>query len=107
MDRGDGEAPRQFVADMEPCQKCKDLMRQGIIFISVDPTKTVEEKNPYRSGGWCVLKEEFVKRFLSGEMLDQVLAARVCFISDEAWDRLRLPRGEVTDGVHHKSDPEQ
>ena len=33
-DRIDGDAPKHIVIDKDPCSKCKDYMKQGIIFMS-------------------------------------------------------------------------
>ena len=60
------EAPRNAVWDTRPCDECKGYMEKGIILISVDESKSTDHKNPYRSGGWCVVKEELVKQALGG-----------------------------------------
>lgn len=64
--KNDMEAPRNAVWDMRPCDECKGFMAKGIILISVDESKSADHKNPYRSGGWCVVKEELVKQALGG-----------------------------------------
>jgi hypothetical protein len=96
--KNDMEAPRNAVWDMRPCDECKGFMAKGIILISVDESKSADHKNPYRSGGWCVVKEELVKQALGGgskELVEQTLRVRVAFITDEAWDKIGLPRGDV------------
>ena len=94
---GEKEAPRAAVLNQEPCDKCKGLMDQGIILISVDEEKTGEDtNNPYRTGGWVVVKEEaIVRAFSDTPVLEYILKKRVAFLTDEAWDRLGLPRGPV------------
>ena len=96
----DREAPQHAVWDTHPCDECQGWMEKGIILISVDDSKSTDHKNPYRSGGWCVVKEDMVKRALGGskELLEQTLRMRVAFITDEAWDKIGLPRGEMKDG---------
>jgi hypothetical protein len=45
-----------------------------------------------------VVKEELVKQALGGgskELVEQTLRVRVAFITDEAWDKIGLPRGDV------------
>ena len=95
--RNDMEAPRNAVWDMRPCDECKGYMEKGIILISIDESKSADHENPYRSGGWCVVKEELVKRALGGskELAEQTLRVRVAFITDEVWDKIGLPRGDV------------
>ncbi|MBC8321227.1 MAG: hypothetical protein H8E34_10940 [Bacteroidetes bacterium] len=52
----DGEEPVKDLSDYdgkvitkEPCQKCKDLMKQGIILISAKDGESGD--NPFRTGG--------------------------------------------------------
>jgi hypothetical protein len=91
--KGDTEAPRRAVWDKVPCDECKGYMSQGIIFISVDARLSTDQDNPYRSGGWCVLTEDAVKRMLKpGDMRKSILKSRVAFIPDEVWDSIGLPR---------------
>jgi len=97
--RGDVEAPRRGVLDYEPCDECKSYMERGIILISVRDGE--KGANPYRTGGWVVVTEDFVKRGLEGDALKEVLAKRVVFVPDEVWDTIKLPRGnkEAGDGT--------
>ena len=74
-------------SDREPCSKCKEFMKQGIILISVDESKTDDRTNPYRSGGWCVLKDSAYSQIFGTPP-----KARAAFITDETWDKLGLPR---------------
>ena len=53
---GDVEAPRNAVWDKKPCQECAGYMQQGIILISVKDGESGAGDNPYRTGGWCVVK---------------------------------------------------
>lgn len=99
---GDVEAPRGKVWDKEPCVKCAEYMQQGIILISVDVARTTDKANPWRSGGWVVMREEAVRRLFTGDVVEQVCKSRVCFVPNEAWDMLGLERPstekEVTGG---------
>ena len=93
----DVKAPREALFNTSTvCDQCKSYMDQGVILISVDPTKTTDMRNPYRSGGWLVMREEAVVRMLrEGELLDSILEHRVAFVDDETWDGLGLPRGNT------------
>ena len=85
--------PRSAVYNHEPCDKCKGYMQQGIILISVNEKLTKDMQNPYRSGGWCVIKEEAIRRMLQpGDLLNDILKKRMAFVPDNAWDALGLPR---------------
>jgi hypothetical protein len=86
------------VVGMNPCSKCTEYMKQGIILISI---RDGEEKelnksitpNPYRTGGWIVVKEEYIKRVVTDKKLaDWILKWRFSFIPDQVWDTLGLPR---------------
>jgi len=92
--KGDVEAPRNPVIDQEPCTTCKGYMEMGIILISV---RDEEGDNPYRTGGWCVVKEVALERIgiQPPELLNDILKMRSAFIPDQLWDMIGLPRGEV------------
>jgi hypothetical protein len=83
----DAEAPRNAVWNKEPCDTCKEYMRQGILLIS---TKDGEKgDNPYRTGGWCVVKEEALKKIIPEN--HPVHKMRMAFIEDSLWKQLELP----------------
>lgn len=91
--RGDQEAPRHVVTDHEPCNECKGWMEQGVVLISVDESKTEDKQNPWRTGGYCVVTEEAVRRFVTPpELAEDICKKRVAFIPDDAWDKLGLPK---------------
>jgi len=96
--KGDAEAPRKACIDMEPCEECAGHMEAGIILVSVDKHKTDDIENPYRSGGWVVVKDEAVQRWGidSGDEA-AILARRFAFVPDETWDMIGLPRGEMNE----------
>ena len=85
--RGDVAAPKKAVWDHVPCDECKKYMDMGIIIKSVDP-KSPDHKNPYRTGGWCVLKEEAARNIFG----DSLGNSRVAFVDDEAWAKIGLPK---------------
>lgn len=84
--------PREAVYDKEPCDECKKYMEMGIIIISVKDGET-DKANPYRTGGWWVVKEDMVKRLLKGELLNDVLKKRVVFVEDSVCDKIGLKKG--------------
>ena len=45
----------------EPCDNCKELMGQGIVFIGVDDEKTEDKKDPYRTGHMAVVRRSAIK----------------------------------------------
>lgn len=96
----DAEAPREGVFETAPCNECAAFMRQGVILISVSESKTTNVNNPWRSGGWCVVRDSAIERMFDEPMRGQVLKARVAFVEDEAWDKIGLPRGEEQAAGH-------
>jgi hypothetical protein len=93
----DMEAPRGAVWDNEPCDKCKEYMKQGIILISVKD-KDEGKPNPYRTGGWIVVKEDWIRRTIqTPEERQKFLDRRFAFVTDTVWDRIGFPRGEINE----------
>ena len=83
-----------MVINMNPCQKCEDLMKRGVILITIDNEKSAPgwEKpdggdnwmpNPYRTGGWFVVTDDATKRMFTS-MADWAIKHRFIFIEHEA-----------------------
>lgn len=97
---GDAEAPRSACWSMNPCPKCAEYMKQGIILISVRDNDEPKEGRPipkdyqpYRTGGWVVVKEHFITMYLRGEAAQLILEKRYAYVPDTVWDSfLGLPR---------------
>ena len=109
----DGEMQRNIgVLNGRPCPKCESLMEQGVIMISIrdgqdaDIDRANEQHklpNPYRTGGWVVVRDEFITRLIKDvELRDSILKNRVVFIPDATWDMLKIPRGEVKKDANTK-----
>jgi len=93
--KGDAQAPQHAVWDDLPCDKCREHMKNGIILISVDEKLSGgETTNPYRTGGWVVIKEDAIRRMIDPESAERILRLRFSFVTDETWDMLGLPRPE-------------
>ncbi len=90
--KGDREAPRKAVWNMEPCDTCKGYMETGIILISVDESKTTDRANPYRTGGFCVIKEKVISEMLHEDAAVDILEQRYALVPDEIWDGIGLPK---------------
>ena len=88
---GDREAPRHAVWNMEPCETCQGYMQQGIILISVKE-EYGGDSNPFRTGGWLVLKEEAIRQMVDAGLAEQVCESRWAFVPDNVWGILDLPR---------------
>lgn len=89
--KGDQKAPHKAVWHDHPCPKCEDWMKKGVILISVKDGE--DHDNPYRTGGWCVLKDEAIERMpIDDAMKRGMIKHRMAFLEDEAWDALGIPR---------------
>lgn len=89
--KGDVKAPLRAVWNTEPCDKCKEHMKLGVIVICVNEKLTTDRNNPYRDGRIAVVKDEAISRALSSEMAENVLEWRFCFVPDTIWDDMGLP----------------
>jgi len=72
------------------CSDCRKLLEQGVAFISVKDGE--KSDNPYRTGKFCVIKQDAVERMpIDKELKEGIIAKRVCFIEDEVWSKLGFP----------------
>lgn len=92
VDEADGK-----VTDMTPCSRCADFMEQGVIIIAIDEAKSgpnwFKEKmpNPWRTGGWWVVTDQFVRRVITpNEMADWAIQHRWMFAADDACRKMGL-----------------
>lgn len=76
------------------CESRDCRIRRGspaMLSQGVGPTR-----NPYRTGGWVLVAEKFIKRVIHPpELVESMLKHRFSFVPDAAWDKLGLPRGKV------------
>jgi hypothetical protein len=87
---GGEAAPHQAVYDKQPCQKCANLMKQGIMLIQVRDGESGE--NPYRTGMLCVVKDAAIREIVQPEELaEDICKKRMCFVPVAAWTQLGLP----------------
>ena len=78
------------VIDKEPCEECKKLMKQGIMFCSVRDGESGD--NPYRTGKLVVVKDEAVKRMVDADLYNKLAKSRFAFIEDSVWEQIGLPQ---------------
>ena len=70
----------------KPCNTCKEYMDQGVVVIGVDPERSDDIKNPWRTGAFVVVKDDFFERqkeFLDNDLIDSILKSRVTFMNHE------------------------
>lgn len=84
--------PHRACFDHDPCPECEKLMEQGVILISVDETKSTDRQNPWRTGGFAVVRDEAIERLVKPpELAQRILKVRMAFLPDEVWKALGLP----------------
>lgn len=108
------------VVDMDPCPKCADWMEQGIILIGIDEAKSdpgwneppninAERENwmpnPWRAGGFAVMKDEAFCRLFGKEFQKFALKYRYMFMEQKAMVLLGIipPEGEKDGGGDSES----
>lgn len=81
----------------EPCGKCKEYMKQGVIIITIDPEKSGDKiEDAWRTGGWFVVKENAVKRMAEvstdegKKAINQAISKRVLFMAHDIAETLGL-----------------
>ncbi len=87
------------VISMTPCTECEEHMKQGVILITIDPHKSKADwhmppedederkrwmPNPFRSGGFFVVRDEAILRTFDEEMAEHAIKTRWMFIEHEA-----------------------
>lgn len=79
------------VVNMDPCPKCAEYMKQGVILITIDHSKSDPNwtkqpiPNPYRTGGFFVIKDDSIKAIISDDFIcNWALKHRWMFIEHEA-----------------------
>lgn len=76
--------------DLEPCDDCKELMKQGVMLIEY---KEGTEPDFYRTGAVVVVKDEAIKNVFPKDIATDAIRRRYCFISNAIWGKMGLPRG--------------
>jgi hypothetical protein len=94
-----GEAPRYMVVSDEPCDSCKSHMAKGITFI--EARESTVGRGPQRTGRWCVLTEDAVRRLVREPLLAHVLKHRKALLEPETWERMGLPTTDIPPAPAH------
>lgn len=96
--KGDVEAPREVLMDYEPCDKCKELFKQGSLLLEVD-IKPITDNQPaikqeknqklYPTGRFNLIKKEACERIF-GQIFEKALIDvptwNMIFINNQSGD---------------------
>jgi len=95
------ESMHRMVIDMDPCQECKEHMKKGVMLIPIDNSKSEKGwetpdpdanwmPNPYRTGGFAVVREGVVDRLLDPKMAAWAKKQRFMFIEHGLAEKMGL-----------------
>jgi hypothetical protein len=73
------------VFSSEPCDECKELMKQGIMICEVQDGQQ-NEPNPYRTGRLIVIKEESFKSIFN--MSEKTKSGRFFYMEETLFEKL-------------------
>lgn len=81
----------EHIHEVRVCDTCEGYMKQGIVLISIRDGDEGKE-NPYRTGGFAVVKDDAIKRIVNDDKLtDSIIRRRMCMIPTAAWNMMGLP----------------
>jgi len=64
-------------------------MKRGVVLISY---RVGTESDPYRTGGWVVIKDKAISKMVTKkELAEDILKRRFAMVPDDAWCALGLP----------------
>ena len=78
------------VIDLEPCNECKELMRQGVMLFEIEKVPDDPSQRPKRTGRMAVVKDSAFDNFPDEDFKKQVLERRFGFIQSELWELMGL-----------------
>lgn len=79
--------------DLEPCDKCKELMKQGVMLFEIVKVPNNPQDMPERTGRMAVVRDSAFENFPDKDFAKQVLKRRFGFIQREFWDNMGLGQG--------------
>jgi len=83
-----GKIEKNIIWSSEPCDKCKDLMKQGFVLIGAVEKKTTDVTNPYRSGNVWVVEQEVANTLFAPHPAPP---SGVAFIDVTVAEQMKLP----------------
>lgn len=95
------EAPREMVTDYEPCDKCAESFKQGILVVEASETP-LQANQPildqgYPTGSYWVVTSDWVKRSFKPDIAETIIKANKMMISKEFADMLGFHEVEDTE----------
>lgn len=87
--------PRAGVCTGGTCTRCESVMKEGCFLI--ETRDGAEGKDPYRTGRVWALKDEALKRALSGDELTDLLTRRVGYLHESAAKAMGLHEAPPTE----------
>lgn len=86
--------PQSAVYNKEPCDKCKKIMKVGILFVGVkngEYEKAEDKNNPYRTGQIIGIKEDaFMQMPINKELKQEIFKKRLCYMEEDVLKQMGL-----------------
>ena len=76
--------------DLEPCNNCKKLMKQGVMLFEIEAVPDDPSQLPERTGRLAVVKDSAFDNFPDEDFKNQVIKRRFGFIQKEYWEQMGL-----------------
>lgn len=88
INKADDEAPRHILLDYEPCPKCQEVFKQGLLLVEAVPTPIREGQAPisrdlYPTGRWALMKRERAEEIFGSEIVEK----GKCLVDSELMDK--------------------
>jgi hypothetical protein len=72
------------------CDECEKHSKMGVILITVDAEKTEDRTNPWRTGGYFVIKDDAIERIFPEEQAKELIKKRMGYIEHKAAEAIGL-----------------
>lgn len=93
--KDDAKAPMYAIWDKEPCDKCRERMKTGVILVGVVEAKSRPGEEPFRSGHYLVVSDDWIRRSITPQaLMESVLEKRLCYTSEEVCKALMNAEAE-------------
>ena len=93
---GSDEAPRRVCMDRIPCDKCRDFMDEGAVFLIAVKDGQPHDQEPLRTGVIIGLKREAFLRVFTGPESEASVKLGYCFIEESTLRQIIPPESWPT-----------
>jgi hypothetical protein len=84
LDKADSEAPRKAMTG-NVCDRCANVMQEGVFLIEIDPDKTTDPRQPWRTGRLVAVRDAAIIDGFDKTASDLMIKQRVAYIDIETF----------------------